>query len=361
MILSVMKGSTKPRVTVRDIAEATGLHHTTVSLGLRNSPKLRAETLQKIMAAAERLGYIRDPMLSALNAYRQSKRPPHYQATIAWINNWPKREELLQVSTFRLYYEGACDRARQLGYAIEEIWLQQEGMSPERVLGILKARNILGLLMAPQPHSRMEPPLDYSNFSAVAFGYSMQPPELNVVTSHHFHSMNMVFSNLLELGYRRIGLFVWEDWDEKVENAWLGGLQLAYWKNPELVRIPTSGEGKGDSLEKWLSKYKPDVVVSYDSMAQEIKALGYDIPGDIGFVSLSKDPTDDLISGINENSFYTGQKAMDILVDLLHRGERGVPPIPTRLLIESTWVPGTTIMNRNAAVPPKKRRQASAK
>ncbi len=84
-----MSQSIKPPVTVRDIALATGLHHTTISLGLRNSPKLRPETLKKIQSAAKRLGYVPDPMLSALNAYRQGKRAPRYQATMAWINNWP--------------------------------------------------------------------------------------------------------------------------------------------------------------------------------------------------------------------------------------------------------------------------------
>jgi LacI family transcriptional regulator len=356
-----MTDSIKSRVTVRDIASATGLHHTTISLGLRNSPKLRPETLQKILRAAEHLGYIRDPMLSALNAYRQSKRPPHYQATIAWINNWPDRETLLEIAPFRQYYKGACDRAKQFGYVIEEFWLQKAGMSRDRILSILKAQNIQGLLLAPQPRARMTSPLDYSDFSAVAFGYSMQPPVLNVVTNHHFHSMDLILSHLLKMGYRRIGLYVWADWDEKVENAWWGGLKLAQWKNPELVPIPPRGHGKvgSKSLAQWLSKYKPDVVISYNELEQEIRSLGYSVPQDIGFASLSKDPNDQVISGVDENSFFIGQKAMDVLVGLLHRGERGIPPIPTRFLVESTWVPGQTLRKQEHHGGPRSRSRSA--
>jgi LacI family transcriptional regulator len=352
----------KPHVTVRDIAAATRLHHTTVSLGLRNSPRLRPETLELIQKTADRLGYAPDPMLSALNAYRQSKRRPHYQATIGWINNWPVREELLTISTFRHYYEGVCDRSRQLGYAVEEFWMHNPGMTPERMTGILKARNIQGLLMPPQPHAHMISPMEYENFSAVAFGYSIQPPILNVVTNHHFHSMNLIISNLLERGYRRIGLNVWKDWDEKVENAWVGGLKLAHWKHPHLVPIPPCGEKMdGENLAQWLKKHKPDVVVSHDEIANDLRAMGYSIPRDIGFASLDKrDPTDKEISGLNENSFYIGQKAVDVLVGLLHRCERGIPAIPTRLLVESTWENGKTLRPQTPRSAPKKKRRLSA-
>jgi LacI family transcriptional regulator len=344
-------------VTVRDIAKVTGLHHTTVSLGLRNSRRLRPETLKVIQNAAASLGYSPDPMLSALNAYRQSKRRPKYRATLAWINNWPDPDALLKISTFRQYYEGACDRSRQLGYAVEEFWLHKEGMNRERMMGIFKARNIQGLLMAPQPNARTVSPLDCTNFSAVAFGYSIQPSVLNVVTNHHFHSMNLLLSKLLEMGYRRIGLIVREDWDERVESAWFGGLKLAHWKHPELVPIPPCGQTRGGrNVQQWMRKYKPDVVVSHDEIAQELKTLGYSIPEEVGFVSLDKeDPNDTVISGLNENGFFIGQKAVDVLVGLLHRSERGIPAIPIRLLVESGWVNGRTLRSQLPKSPAKRR------
>lgn len=345
-------------VTVRDIAKMTGLHHTTVSLGLRNSPRLRPETLQKIQNAAKKLGYTPDPMLSALNVYRQSKRAPHYQATLAWINNWPDREELLTIPTFRQYYEGVCTRTRQLGYTIEEFWLAEPGMTSQRMASILKARNIKGLLMSPQAHAKTLSPMDYSEFSAVAFGYSIQPPVLNVVTNHHYHSMDLLVTNLMKLGYRRIGLNVSTDWDEKVENAFIGGLKLAYWRYPELQPIPYCVDGGlgGPRFTAWLEKNKPDVVVSYSEIASTLRKMGYSLPQDIGFASLDLSPDDTELAGLNENSFYIGQKAVDILVGLLHRGERGIPAVPTRLLVESTWVSGTTL--RQQDTPPSMKNRA---
>ena len=44
-------------VTIKDIARIAGVHHTTVSLALRNSKALRKETIEKIQALAVEMGY----------------------------------------------------------------------------------------------------------------------------------------------------------------------------------------------------------------------------------------------------------------------------------------------------------------
>jgi LacI family transcriptional regulator len=344
----------KPRPTIQDIARATGVHHTTVSLALRDSPKLRPETRLKIQTTAKKMGYSPDPMFLALSMYRQARRQgrrPAYQATIAWINNWPDRQGLYALATFRKYYEGACDRAKQLGYVIEEISLHEDKMSGNRAIGILKARNIQGVLLPPQPYSGADLPMDLRNLSVVAFGFSFQPPVHHVVANHHSHSVNLMLSHLIELGYKRIGFGIHKDWDDRVENAWLTGFKVAHWQNSKLIDIPPcvipSTSGERALLDKWLKKYNPDVVVSSISVAEVLRGLGYQSPKDIGFASLDLDEDNLSLSGINQNNFYTGQKAVDVLVGLLQRGERGVPAIPIRLLVESTWNPGTTLCKRD--------------
>ncbi len=176
------------RITIRDIARETGLHFTTVALCLRNSPRLRLETRKKVQEVAKKLGYRPDPMVSALMVYRQSKRTPNFQAVLAWINNWPERSRLRENSCFDRYCIGASERAQQLGYVVEEFWLREPGMTPEKLARILKARNIQGLLMAPQPRPyAAELRFNFADFSAIAFGDSMQPSVLDVVTNNHFH------------------------------------------------------------------------------------------------------------------------------------------------------------------------------
>jgi len=333
------------RVTLRDIAKAAGVHFTTVGMALRGHPEISTATKKRIQTLAKQLGYRPDPMLSALNAYRNAKSRPRYQASIAWVNNWPEKEELHRNSSFHEYYEGAKERADELGYVVEEFWLRGEGMHPSRLHDILLARNIEAVLLAPQPESRMFIPMDYSQFAVIAFGYSLQPSVFHVVTNHHFHSMNLLLEHLQELDYRRVGLFVATDWNEKVENSLLGGLALARWRSKKLKNVPPLLDSRTSdaTLRKWLDTHKPDVVVSHSGTYQRLVRLGYRVPEDVGFASMNLGSKEHPLSGLYQNNFQIGRAAVDFVVSMLHSGERGVPRIPMRTLVESEWKQGQTL------------------
>ncbi|MCE0497556.1 MAG: LacI family transcriptional regulator [Methylacidiphilales bacterium] len=335
----------KTRVTIRDIAKATGLHFTTVALCLRDSSRLRLETRKKVQEVAKKMGYKPDPMVAALMVYRQTKRTPHFQSVLAWVNNWPDRSALRENPTFDRYYEAAGARARELGYMVEEFWLREPGMSPEKLANILKTRNIQGLLIAPQPRPYAHLEFDFTGFSAIAFGYSMQPSVLHVVANNHFRTMNTIISRLVELGYHRIGLAVVAEWNEKVESGLMAGFTLAHhWKYTHLEYIlPFGRQQPKVPMKNWLDTYQPDVVIGWDEMEGELRAMGYQIPQQIGFVSMDVDPRNNHISGLYQNDLMIGQKAVDQLVGMIQRGETGVPPLPICTLIESEWRDGKTL------------------
>ena len=81
----------KARPTIRDIGRKTGFHYSTVSLALRDHPRIPDATKQIIREAAKRLRYQPDAMLNALCAYRLIKRLPTEQTVIAWITNYHAR------------------------------------------------------------------------------------------------------------------------------------------------------------------------------------------------------------------------------------------------------------------------------
>ncbi|MBE7158366.1 MAG: LacI family DNA-binding transcriptional regulator, partial [Rhodospirillales bacterium] len=335
----------RKRVTVRDIAVAAGVHHTTVSLALRNSPLLNAETRARLRSMAEEMGYVPDPMLNALVAYRRASFSPRFQAVLIWINNWPQREELQKNPTFHDYYQGAQERARQLGYLLEEIWLRESGMTPEKLRRIIRARGIQGMILAPQPFARTWPNIDFEGVPSICFGYSMQPAVLHLVTNHHYHTMGLMFSHLVELGYRRIGVLISEDWDNKVDNTFTAGWLISSRKFADkVVAIPPYQSPLEDTkkLKKWLGKHKPDVIIGRDDDLDLLERLGYAVPQELGFASLDMNARNSRVSGVYENSFLIGQKAVDILVGMIHRSECGVPETPIRTLVEGVWVPGST-------------------
>lgn len=325
------------------------MHYSTVSLALRDHPRISAAVRQRIKDIAASLGYAPDPVLSALNAYRKTKVPVAYQSTLAWLDNWEGPVLLRGQATFNEYFEGAAERARSLGYELEEFRLREKGMTPERASKILRSRGIKGVLLAPQPSYGMQVPLDYNHFSAITFGYSLQPRVFHLVTNHQFHSMAMALRELTELGYKRIGLFCHQDIDDKVDNAYHTAFWHFHHKNPRIPKVPAylvqRGERDSTALKEWYRKCKPDAIVSIGGLGiiDWLHEIGVEVPRDCAYVRLSVAREGDPISGIYENGLVIGRTAVDFLVGMVQRGERGFPHTPIRILVEGEWRMGTTV------------------
>ena len=74
------------QITLRDIAKELGVSHVTVSLALRNHPRISEATRERVQKKAEQMGYHPDPMLSALSHYRLTSKEKPVQAILAWPN-----------------------------------------------------------------------------------------------------------------------------------------------------------------------------------------------------------------------------------------------------------------------------------
>jgi LacI family transcriptional regulator len=341
-------------ITTREIARVLKLHYSTVSLGLRDSPLLKAATKQKIQEAARRLGYKPDPMLNALSAYRLSKRPAPFHGVLGWINSWRKRDQLLANPAYKVYYEGACDCAKKLGYDIQEFWMHEAGMAPRKLEGILKARNIQGMLIPPirPPDSHVD--IDFTDFFVVTFGYSMQPRNMHLVTNHHAQCIDLIMSKIAELGYRRPGYCCPPSSDIGNNYIWLTRALYLTERYPTLSQLPRPPlERKG--FAKWLDKNQPDVLIAFGDLLPMVESLGYRVPRDVGFVSVAVNPHDAYISGANQNDFLIGQTAVNVLVGMINHQERGVPEIPIRTLVDSVWFPGKTVRQQDTAGTARKR------
>jgi len=343
------------RVTLRDIAKEVGVHYSTVSMALRDNPRISREVKDKIKAVANRLGYAPDAALSALNAYRKAKLQAHYQSTIAWVDNWSGEYRLRDQPTFEEYFQGATERARELGYNVEEFSLKRDKLTPEQLSRILRNRGIRGLLLAPQPAAGTWLPLAYEWFSVITFGYSLYPRIFDLVTNHQIHSANLAFAKLRELGYKRIGLYVHKGHDDKVDNAYSIGHWLYHKKNPQEQRIEPcfdpSINPPEETIERWFRKTSPDVILflgGFD-VARWIRKMGVRIPEDVGLANLSLAVNDTTLSGVYENGIMIGRTAVDNLVEMLQRGEQGPPTTPIRILVEGVWRDGETTRPQEGA------------
>ncbi|RRJ94672.1 LacI family transcriptional regulator [Opitutaceae bacterium TAV4] len=331
----------------RDIARAAGASQGAVSLALNNSPRLSTKLRDHIQAVARQLGYRPNPYLSGLSAYRKQRRRPNYQATLAWVSSYPPGvRHWRDIPTFQHYFEGASRRANELGYQLEAFELATPDMTPARMSQILKTRNIPGILIAPQPGSRARFPLNLDHLSAITFGYTLAAPRLHLVTHNHFRGMEVLVRTLRARGYRRIGLALEAENDLRFDRI-IGSAFLREQSDwPASSRIPIFGERQltPANFLSWMRRYKPDAIATYwEPALPTLLDAGLRVPADIGLAMLSIPHRDGTLAGMWENPEVVGARALESLVEMVHRGERGIPEHPSCVLIESTWTEGKTI------------------
>lgn len=340
----------RARPTQLDIARALGVTQATVSLALGNHPRISSHVREHVRAMAERLGYEPDPYLTGLSAHKKQRRQAGFHATLAWITNWPKGgRDWRKISTYVHYHDGAAIRAAELGYRLEHHDLAEPGMTPRRLEQILRAKNIPGLLIAPQPHSGATLDLRLDRFSVVTFGYSLASPRLHMVTNHHFRSTEAIFHTLLSRGYRRPGLVVDEDNDLRSGCIPSSAFLHAQQSLPRERRVPALIEREltPDRFLRWYRRYKPDAIVAlWDVVYPWLIDAGVRVPEETALALRSVREPDGRFAGMWENPRLIGARAVELLIDLVHRGERGVPEIPSCLMIEGTWVDGRTVRPR---------------
>ncbi len=343
------------RITLRDIAIKADVDISTVSRALRNSPSVHSATRAHLQKIASDLGYIPDPAMSALVAYRKGVQASSYQSTLAWLDNWPVRGGMREIQSFNEYFLGATERATRFGYKVEEFFLHEKGMTPARMAAILRARNIQGIIVPPQQYDGAEFDFDFTHFSAVALGYSLRPALLHVVTNHQFLSITLVVKKLRSLGYRRIALYLYADWDKKVNEGYSTGFFSAQKNLPAKDCIPAylykGSESVAEEIiaaqfKDWFARTRPEVIITqglYPEVANWLKPLRLQVPRDVGIVDLSTHPDKPDISGIYQNDRLIGATAADLVIGMLQRNEQGLPMTLIYTQVDGVWQPGKSV------------------
>jgi len=280
---------TQRRITMTDIGNEIGVSHATVSLALRNHPRISHAMRKQVQDKALEMGYQPDPMLSILARYRHGRTESNVQAAIAWINCWPNPKELRSFREFDGYWQGASEAAQKFGYRLEE-FVVDKNMPMNRLEKILITRNIKGILLPPHRGTPDWKDFNWNHFSVVRLGRTVQRPEMHVVTADQTANTMLAVRKILEKGYQRIG-YVGEKVPIRIFSAGFMQVQLEL---PQRQRIPplllTPGAPENSQLLiKWIKKHKPQVVIAdMGDVPKMLRAAGLCIPQDLGLVGLSQ-------------------------------------------------------------------------
>lgn len=125
----------KGRVTLQNIADATGFTVNTVSRALKNKEDIRQETRARIQQVAQDMGYVRNYIASSLRSGRTR--------TIAMISG----------SMMNPYYAILCDliqrEAVRLGYGLMILCSQDDAETEIKMVEMAISRQVDGVLITP--------------------------------------------------------------------------------------------------------------------------------------------------------------------------------------------------------------------
>jgi LacI family transcriptional regulator len=348
-----MSESPDKALTMEALAKVAGVSKMTVSLALRDHPKISAATRERIRALAAKLGYRPNPLVQTLMASLRSTRPAQYHATIAWITAFPTRDGWSRHWVHKQYHQGAVARASSLGYKIEPFWALAPRMSGAALTRVLRARGIRGLVIPPvvAPGTRLD--IEWAHFSCATIGYSFTEPRLHRAAANLREGMTRAIAECVRRGRKRIGFALPADTDARVNHSWLAGYLAWQQFIPKKDRLPAllAPDRFEAFLPGWIEAHRPDAVISPNAeLLKWLPALGKRVPEDIALVTLSHaDHVDAFvarISGINQNDFSIGEAAVDLVVSQLQHNDTGIPAHPRVMLIDGFWREGKTLPER---------------
>jgi len=333
---------------MQDVADAAGVGKATVSLALRNDPRLKPATRAKIQAVAEEIGYKANATVATLMAQLRASRTPKYQATLGIINAAKDPTMLKNIPTFRQWVTGSQHRATQLGYSLDHFWLHETGLTAARLTKVLDSRNIRGLIICAVLETGVLPETFHDlwhRYAAVAIGIRATYPPLNCASNDQYSTALNATKEALARGYKRPALVINREVDALVDRRFSAGFWAGTCDLKEKQQVPMFHFSSERMLafHAWFKEHKPDCILGVHPQIKDWLQSMKEPANDVGLMHL--DRSQDLVdwAGMDQNSERVGAAAVDMLVGQLHRNEIGVPVFAKSALVQSTWIDGPSV------------------
>ena len=334
----------------RAIAQAVGVSQSAVSLALRGDPSVSSDLKKRVRAAAKQLGYRPNPYVSTLMSHIRSTRKLSDRGVIALMVDLYRKEEWHKHESYRVYYRGVARRCAELGFRLECFFLSDPGMSPEKIDGILYARGIRGVILAPPYLGNRKLAMKWNRYACVGTGYAWEKQQFDRVAHDHDQNVVTAFQKLSELGYARIGMCLPTFFANGRGTRWVDGFLFCQHRLPKARRIPLFVGSEEDNsfapFRQWHGRWKPDAVLTlYGHERKWLSALSLAVPQKIGLACVIRPPGSSY-AGIDDHYDEIGAAAVELVASKIAFNQYGIPHNPKLILIEGHWVKGKSVLRR---------------
>lgn len=339
-----------PAITMKQVAAAAGVHPSTVSLALRAHPSIPPATCRRIQQVARRLGYVRNPAVSALMSNLRRREATPAGSVLAYLNAWQNRGHMRADRSLGPIFRGAEARAAELGFRLEEIWTKEPRLSAARLRSILVHRGIEGVIVGPMQAQHGHLSLDLSPFACSAVGFSLWRPDLHRASPNYAACLTLAVRQLRHRGYRRIAFFEPVASDKWLYHQWVAGYLVC--QHAGLTeRLPPHVWSQWDLAETraWIAQHQPDAILSPQPWVGEILLREKLIApaGPLAFALLNWRDDHPRFSGIDQNLENVGATAVELAVEGIHLNRRGAPLSPKVVQTPGRWVEAESSPSRS--------------
>ena len=337
---------------MRDIALKAGVSVSAVSLALRNQPRVSESERQRIQAVAMKLGYRRDPEIARLMERLRTNRATRSESKIAIIIPELDRRALKRYFPITELIKGIEKQADEAGFETEQFFLSDEGMTPSRLRGILNARSVKGLIVAPYASGVGALDMDMTGFCAATCGYSIVRPMLHRSCPNYLQMMDELIDHLQRLHFQRIG-FAMTYHRGGIGHKLLTSSYLYYQslthERERIPILPLENVNEPD-IAGWLKRYRPEVVISSGRVFTLLQGMGLDIPGDLFFANLDLSESPCQAAGMDHRYQLVGSEAVNLVLTQFTLNLTGVPLSPKIVLVDSHRRDGFTLPSEPAPI-----------
>ncbi len=335
--------SARIRVTHRDIARRLGCDKSTISLALRDHPRISAATRRRVRAAAEEMGYRPDPTLALLARHRWAGGASGKGAVLACLVGGTDPGHDFR----RKHLAALISRGHERGYRFAEFDLDAYP-SPRAISRVLHHRGIRGVIVGTRSEM-LEPSGDFAWDQFTAVGCDASPPSLPIhrVEVDRCEGLRIAWQQAERRGYSRVGVAlsaidgVSEHHLARAANAQALESEMA--GRGSRLSVYVEGSPSAGGLAQWLARMRPDVVLGgSNEVLRRLRALGVRAPDDLGFVSLDADDDGD-IAGVSLLHDEVARAALDLLIEQIHDNCQGLPRVRRRVVLDPIWRPGATL------------------
>lgn len=334
--------NTRKKVTLRDLAAATGVSVNTVSRALRGENNIAPETRRRILEARERMGYINNTLASSLRR--------GYTNTVAVI--------LGDISNpqFGIIMSEIEARARMYGYSS---FLLTTSENEEVELAAIRAavrQSADGVILCPSQQSDSNIRyLRSLNIPFVLIGRRCESLETDYVICNDELGGFQATRHLLENGHRRILMLQGSPHISSAHDRWSGYLKAhREWgiePDPRLVQVGSVMGKDNDALYQRIMKEDlgfTGVFAFSDLIAWDfwrfLQSEGRRVPEDFSLVGFdhiqSRLSVPFALTSIRTHKGRMSVEAVDVLIRRI-RGE--APEGPQQIVIDTALAEGETV------------------